>query len=140
MSTHWKKVIVPTDFSEASVKAAHEAARLAGAGAEITLVHVVEPAFEGLRIQTSDLHAEARRRSEEHLRQFAREHLGPGTHARTLILEGRPAEAVCDAAAAAGADLIVISNQGHSALSHALLGSVTERVVRHARCAVLVLR
>jgi nucleotide-binding universal stress UspA family protein len=103
-------------------------------------VHVVEPAFEGLRIQTSDLHAEAKQRSEEHLRQFAREHLGASAHPRALILEGRPADAICDAASAAGADLIIISNQGHSALAHALLGSVTERVVRHAKCAVLVVR
>lgn len=140
MSTHWKKIIVPTDFSDASAAMARVARKLAEDGAEITLVHVVEPAFEGLRIQTSDLHAEAKRRSEESLRQFAHEHLGPAAHARALILEGRPADAICDAAAAAGADLIVISNQGHSALTHALLGSVTERVVRHAKCAVLVVR
>src|SRR2546423_1484351 len=47
---------------------------------------------------------------------------------------------ICDAAEAIGADLIVIGTHGRGGLSHALLGSVAEKVVRKAPCPVLTVR
>ena len=50
------------------------------------------------------------------------------------------AEGICEAAVEAGADLIVLSTHGRTGLAHMLIGSVAERVVRHAPCPVLTLR
>ena len=56
---------------------------------------------------------------------------------RQLVVEGNPAQALLDAAAEA--DLLVVGNRGHGAFADALLGSVSERCVRHAHCPVLVM-
>lgn len=54
--------------------------------------------------------------------------------------EGEPAGAILDAAQQWGADLIVVGSHGRSGLDRFLLGSVSDRVVRHARCSVQVVR
>ena len=57
-----------------------------------------------------------------------------------LIRHGAAYHEIVDAARSLKADLIVIGSHGCSALQHATLGSVAERVVRHAHCPVLVVR
>ncbi len=54
--------------------------------------------------------------------------------------DGSAARAICTAAKKAGADLIVVSTQGRTGLAHLLIGSVAERVVRHAEAHVLTVR
>jgi nucleotide-binding universal stress UspA family protein len=57
-----------------------------------------------------------------------------------LIWEGDPAEAIVEAAAAEDADLIVVGNRGHHGVGRALIGSVSDEVVRTAGCPVVVVR
>ncbi len=57
----------------------------------------------------------------------------------TLIAEGRPGEAIVDAAAEQGCDLIVIATHGRSGFGRVLLGSVAEHVARHAEHAGVLL-
>jgi len=57
---------------------------------------------------------------------------------RAQVVRGYPAQVLVDAAA--GADLLVVGSRGHSALASALLGSVSQHCVHHARCPVLVMR
>ena len=59
---------------------------------------------------------------------------------KTLVRNGVPYNEISRAAASLKVDLIVISTHGYTGLKHALLGSTTERVVRHAKCPVLVVR
>ena len=47
---------------------------------------------------------------------------------------------ICDTAEEENADIIVMASQGRTGLSHALIGSIAEKVVRHANCPVLVVR
>jgi nucleotide-binding universal stress UspA family protein len=56
------------------------------------------------------------------------------------VREGYPATVIEDAAAEIGADLIVIGTRGHTGLKHLLLGSIAERVVQKAPCAVLAVK
>ncbi len=58
----------------------------------------------------------------------------------TLVGYGRAHEQIVATAKARGIDLIVVSSHGRNALETLLMGSVTERVVAHAACAVLVAR
>jgi hypothetical protein len=52
----------------------------------------------------------------------------------------RPADVLCRAAADHGADLLVVGSHGRTGLERLLLGSVAERVIRHAPCPVLCVR
>jgi len=138
---NWKKLVVPTDFSPCSQAALQTAAGLRDAsGAEVILLHVTEPAYEGLRVQTSALHHEMRMAAEARLRQLAAEAFPGATGVRVLVKEGRPSDVICKTADEVAADAIIMPTHGHSGLAHVLLGSVTEKVVRHSPCSVLVVR
>lgn len=63
-----------------------------------------------------------------------------GIHAEGLIVEGRPYEAIADAARDRKIDLIVVGSHGRTGISRLLMGSVTERVIGHADSAVLVVK
>lgn len=60
--------------------------------------------------------------------------------AEVLVSEGRPATLILELAQKRGAGLICVGTKGRSGLSRMVLGSVAEEVVRHAGCAVLVVR
>jgi nucleotide-binding universal stress UspA family protein len=112
-----RRLLVPTDFSVPADRATDYAARLAARlGAEIVLLFV-----EGLG------------------------YYGPGldwlsAEAAERMLQGIPWQAIGDTAARLGADWIVMATHGRTGLARALLGSVTENVVRTAPCPVLTLR
>ena len=63
-----------------------------------------------------------------------------GIEVQTIVLEGVAYKAIVDYANEWFADLIVMGTHGRTGLSHVFAGSVTERVVRTARCSVLVAR
>lgn len=60
------------------------------------------------------------------------------TSARTEVIEGAPGPAICDYAEAIGADVIVMGTRGRGGLRRAVLGSVSDHVIRHAPCSVLI--
>ena len=137
----WKKLIVPTDFSACSQPALAAAADLQQrSGAEVVLLHVTEPAYEGLRVQTGELHGQMKQAAEIALKKITAEHFSHAAKVRLLVKEGRPADVICRVAAEEAADAVIIPTHGHSGLKHVLLGSVAEKVVRHAPCSVLVVR
>jgi nucleotide-binding universal stress UspA family protein len=53
---------------------------------------------------------------------------------------GKPEQTICDVAREVGADVIVVGSHGRTGLGRLLIGSVSEHVVRHAPCPVLVVR
>lgn len=139
--THWKKILVPTDFSEDSLTALREACRFQQlCQTEVVLVHVTEPVFEGLRIHTHDLHDETQKAAKQQLEALAIAHFGSAAPVTTLVKDGRAGDVICDLARTMNPDAIFIATHGVTALKHFILGSVAESVVRHAPCSVLVVR
>ncbi len=135
-------LLVPVDFSNhsrAALRRAAEMIRIAGDG-KLTLLSVVDPPTSGLRIQTSELHQQMEEDAMNRLRELAHEEVPDLQAVHLEVAAGRPADAICAQAAKLGADMIVISTHGRSGLSHYLIGSVAESVVRHATCPVLVFR
>ena len=61
-----------------------------------------------------------------------------GLEVETSLQTGHPGQQICEHARDSDVDLIVISTHGSTGLTHLLLGSVAEYVVRHAHCPVLV--
>ncbi len=138
-----KRLFVTTDFSSESKKAFPYAAALGRMfHSSLTLVYVVpgqlpaELSHIGIVLEQRRLMEEARK----HLPPFARAEFAPDLDIDTRVLNGGSAHEICRMAAMQGADLIIMATHGHTGLKHFLVGSVTENVVRHAPCPVLVVR
>jgi len=135
-------VLLATDLSSNSTTAEDEALRLAaGLGARLVAVSVIDPGT--LRLPGGRFHArmdqvrEERERAAQLLVARARD-LGIPT--AFLVWEGAPGEAIVDAADAERADLIVLGSHGRRGVHRTLMGSVSDHVVRHAQCPVVVVR
>ena len=145
MST-FKRILVPVDFSEHSRKAVQVAAELARtAGASVTLLHAyVIPAYplpEGFVFASAQAVAELMQKSQDALTELKRVALDAGAPQVELVLAEGPAFAeIIRAATEKHHDLIVMGTHGRTGLAHAFLGSVAEKVVRRAPCAVLTVR
>jgi nucleotide-binding universal stress UspA family protein len=140
-----KSILVPLDFSPPSKKALDYAVAFARQfKSKLTLLHVVEPvatpdfaASFPLGMANDRLMAAARNELEA-VMTSAR--IPRGTVEKALVRFGRSFHEIADAARTRKVDLIIIATHGYTGLKHALLGSTTERVVRHAPCPVLVVR
>ncbi|MET0389197.1 MAG: universal stress protein [Polyangiales bacterium] len=144
-----QKIVCPMDFSNCAQQALNYALDLAKQfQAEISIVHAYEdPAayvtpmpMSGYVGPGAELLLELRKQLEVRLEQCKVEAQQAGVQVRTELLEGAPYRVVLDWAKEWGANLIVIGTHGHTGLAHALLGSVTERVVRMSECPVLTIR
>lgn len=144
----FKRILVPVDFSDFSLRSVEEAVALARVfKAEITLVHAVDNIqYAGVGgtfgpvYDTSSLLHELARSAREQLTALAAKLTKKGLRVRTVLEIGAPHEIVVRAAKRTKAELIVLSTHGRSGLAHVFIGSVAERVVRHAPCPVLTLR
>jgi universal stress protein A len=149
MMTSVRTILVPVDFSEGSRRALKYASELAARfGATVDVLHVWDvptylptetlinagsQAWELTRLVQNDAEAE--------LAKFVAEAAASGiTIARTRAEPGVASQVIVDAARHDHYDLIVMGTQGRTGLEHVILGSVAERVVRHANCPVLTVR
>lgn len=137
-------ILVPLDFSEASRSALRYAASLIRQfGGKLILFYALEPvatpdfAYHPLMMQPREASSQA----EQRLRKMCdQEGIEPKVIAEIVVRSGTAHAEIARAAQRMNADLIVIATHGHTGLKHVLLGSTAERVVRHARCPVLVVR
>ena len=144
-----RQILVPTDFSEPSRAALDYAAELARPfEASVDVLHVWEvplfmpPASLLNAGVTNTSFLEAYRKSaEDAVAQFAADAKQRGVVVRAFFAElGPPAFTIVEFARARDYDVIVLGTHGRTGLSRALIGSVAERVVRHAACPVLTVR
>jgi nucleotide-binding universal stress UspA family protein len=139
-----EKILVPLDFSPASVEALRYAVSLAKQfRAAIHLVHVYPPDEASSVAAAGHLlfqSAEAVERLNEELTGIHRKHVPNFRPENCHVRSGRPDQGINALAREIEADLIVLSTRGHSGLKRLLLGSTAERVVRDAPCPVLVAR
>jgi len=145
-----RKILVPVDLSPASLRVLEQAQDFAVTfSATIDLLHVwTPPAMLAPEALITGVGATAQPFL-EWLGNSAREHLSQlegQAHAHGIALAGSfcelgdPASTIIDRAASGGYDLLVLGTHGRTGLSHALMGSVAEKVVRRAPCAVLTVR
>lgn len=139
-----KNILVPIDFSECSKKALCYAMALAKEHkADITLLNVVFTNFamgEPSSVEYVQFTGELRAKAQRELQALAAAEVHGEVIAKSFVRSGSPTGEILGMAASMPADIIVISTHGRTGLKHALLGSVTEHVVRRAPCPVLVVR
>ena len=140
----YAKILCPVDFSEASREALVAAADLARSfDSTLTLVHIYQLPVLAVPEMSfrPDLFGEIMKSVDESLAKWTQEAIGLGARrVESTKLEGIPWDAIVKLAGDGHADLVVMGTHGRTGLRHALLGSVAERVVRHAPCPVLVVR
>lgn len=142
-------ILVPMDFSENSEHALDYAIDLAGKlGADIQLLHcyivemfsMVAYGADHMPSIPQDFAHQVERAAGSKLatykEQVARSDIQVSCHLSTLV----PSDGIVRTAQELGSDLIVMGTHGLTGLSHALMGSVAERTIRHAPCPVLTVR
>jgi nucleotide-binding universal stress UspA family protein len=138
-------ILVPTDFSEYADYALDYAVELAKSfQARVTVLYVyylpsialgeVSPAVIDETLEAMETNAQ-----QQAQKALARV-LNAGLQGDSVIVEGAPFQMIIDTAKEKAVDLIVMGTHGRTGLTHVLMGSVAERVVRMAPCPVLVTR
>jgi len=146
MPREFKTIMCPMDFSEQCIHAAEYGVRFArNSGGVVLLPHIIHvPAGELFE----DGHAapgalrfdEVRQRAREMLEEIRAKRLGEFANCELVTDVGDPAEQIIALAKERDVDLIVTATHGRSGFAHLVMGSVAEKVIRHAPCPVLVVR
>lgn len=140
-----RRILVPIDVFDVCREAVDFAVDLAQryGGAELTLLHVYQPQtyalppdsmmFAGPQVMATQV-----TQADEALTALRKEIEGRGVpRVATHIAQGDPVDEILREVRDRGHDLCVMGTHGRTGLAHALLGSVAEKVVRRAPCAVL---
>jgi universal stress protein A len=146
MTMEIRRILAPTDFSELSMQGLKSALEWAEAfGAKLLLLYVVEPPpypVEG--IVPSHLGAtmldDLERQATNDLAQMLSETQASKMDVARRVVVGIPYRKIVDVAEEEKIDLIVMTTHGRTGLSHLMMGSVAEKIVRTAPCPVLTIR
>jgi nucleotide-binding universal stress UspA family protein len=144
-----RRILVPTDFSDTARSALEMALLIAGKGsAHVDVVYVWEPSTT-IPLETmlgevgmgrpSTIGEIARKEATRRMAQFLATVGHTSGSLGSRIEVGRPDELITTLAEQGSYDLIVMGTHGRRGLLRAVLGSVAERVVRHAPCPVLTI-
>ncbi len=139
----YERILVAVDGSEQSLAAVDHALALArGAGASVTILEVIEefgalPGFYEAPPPGADRVQWVAEQRFEIIRPTLKD--TPVTWDRR-VEAGYPADRICTVALEGKYDLIVVGSHGRSAFERFMLGSVSDRVVHHAPCSVMVVR
>ncbi|RDI71052.1 universal stress protein [Halopelagius longus] len=141
----YRTILVPTDGSDPADAALDRAIDLARTyDATLRILSVVDVGDVGMlspeSVPLDGVRSSLRARAERVVGDAAERAEEAGVRAETEVLIGIPHVEILDAAADAGADLVVMGTHGRTGLRRALIGSVTERVVRRCDAPVLTVR
>lgn len=142
-----KRIVCPTDFSKPSLEGLRNALELVDRfNAELIVLYVIEPpGWSGLAYSPPvsnlmDITKALKEEAVKNLNKLQSEMIPDHVRFRLLAVEGKPAEEIVKLANEESAGLIVIATHGYSGFHRFVFGSVTERVVRTAKCPVLTVR
>jgi nucleotide-binding universal stress UspA family protein len=148
MSVFPTTILLATDGSDEAARATVAATELSReTGSEVHVVYVLPTPAQliGHHLYSDEIRESliggAERDAETFLKEQAKKiGSGGGKVAETHLRSGDPDKEIIRTAEALGVGLIVIGSRGLGAISRALIGSVSDSVVKHAHCPVLVMR
>ena len=134
-----KSVLVPIDFSEPSFEALKEALTLVDSPSHVHAIHVLADLSGEADIIREAM--DVKGREDCAMTALSGKLAAIGAEGvQPIVRSGDPGEVITEVARELGCDLIVMPSRGRRGVSRILLGSVAERVLRLARCPVLVIR
>lgn len=144
------KILVAYDGSDSSKKAIELIGKMAKNDDEVILLTVIpaellSSTFTKMLLPTIDLSSVAKdssfkERAEETLKEAAKKIENKVEKIETIVETGDPADEILVTAKSKACDLIVVGYKGYGKEGRFLIGSVTDKVVRHAYCSVMVVR
>ena len=143
MERHIKKVLVGIDGSESSKKALEMAIVITkAAAAGLTILEVIEefgplPGYYGSIPAGVD---RAKWISEQRFETIHPMLDEENVNWDRIVVEGYPADEICKIAGNGNFDLVVIGSKGRSSMDRFLLGSVSDKVVHHSPCSVMIVK
>jgi nucleotide-binding universal stress UspA family protein len=142
--SRFKRILFCTDFSESADAAFDFAldAAMHRPGATLYVMHVIhEPDAQYWKAQLAEvenINAEAKKAIDAKVEASYLSRVPKGMEAKTVFRIGPDATTILEFAKAEQIDVIILGRHGHSSVGKALFGSVAEKIVRKAECAVLV--
>ncbi|MEI3376722.1 MAG: universal stress protein [Coriobacteriales bacterium] len=136
----YRNILIAADGSDNSLRATQQAADIASLldEAKVTIVSVIAiDVYSDMVYDPIEAHGEAQR---EIIRDAEQVLADAGIDYEVVLLHGRPADEIIRYAAETEADLLVIGSRGLGALREFALGSVSHKVLTHAKCPVLVVK
>lgn len=150
MLVKMKKMLVAYDGSDASKKAIELVKKCANKEDEITLLTVVpaelaESSFTKMLLPTIDLSSIVKSgsfkdKARESLSKVVKNFENDVSKVNIVVEDGDPADEILITAKKENADIIIVGYKGYGKEGRFLLGSVTDKIVRHATISVLVVR
>lgn len=146
------KILAATDGSSCSIKACETAYKLArnAPGCQLVILNVAplspldiahdRASMSGEPVMSAEKQAELMERSQSILDSTVSQLKGHDIPVESRSLLGHPAETIVEIAEKEEFDLVVVGCKGHSKLAKILLGSVSDYVVGHCRCPVMVVK
>jgi nucleotide-binding universal stress UspA family protein len=139
-----KKILIPTDGSDYSLRAAEFGIYLAKVfGAEVITIYVVDAVILEEIAKTSEktvVERELKEKGECYLNYVTRLAEKEDLKAEAILARGEPHDQIVHYAKSLGVNLIVMGTYGRRGADRILIGSVAERVIEYAPCPVLVVR
>jgi nucleotide-binding universal stress UspA family protein len=141
-----ERILCPIDFSESSMLAYDYAQSIASHyRATLLLQHVIDSLtpyypYHAFPDSYDEVCRQLRANAEQQLQEFAKTHDQRGTQPQCVVQDGVVTDLILSLAEARAVNLIVMGTHGLRGIDHLVLGSVTEKVLRKARCPVLAVR
>ena len=139
-----KKILIPTDGSDYSIRAAEYGLGLAKMlGAEVMVVYVIDTVVLDQVVkatQREDVDRELKQDGQRYVSYILGLAEKEGVKGSSFLARGRPFEQIVHIAKGFGIDLIVMGTYGRRGAERILIGSVAERVIEYSSCPVLVVK
>ncbi|XHH09061.1 MAG: universal stress protein [Candidatus Bathyarchaeia archaeon] len=135
-------ILVPTDGSGHSVRAAEYALSIAKVhAAQILVVYIIDHfVVDQFSKVSSSIEQELKESGQSYVNYIVNLAQKQGVVVESIILEGQPFEQIVDLAKTKSVDLIVMGTTGRRSTDRILMGSVTQRVIEYSPCPVLVIK
>ena len=138
---HFRKILVGYDGSPEAEKALGVALAMAAVmGAKVAVLAVAQPSEPAIAVESQGILDNAHETYDESLRRIADAGSQNGIQVETAIAVGNPADQIIRQAERDNSDLIIVGQRGRSTLAKLVMGSVSELVLQHAPCPVMVTR